>query len=806
MKTKAHKSHSSSSNSHSSKPFFNKSGEGSFFSNSKETEQPFFSPSILQTKLTIGQPDDKYEQEADQVADQVVQRLEQSKTVESNQESSYISKKPLSISSIQRKCDACDQEEKLQKMDDESYKMEVRRKPIFESNGDPPDYQIQNKSKDPKGFKASSFENRLKGSKGKGSPLLKDARNEMESAIGADFSQVRIHNNAEAVQMNGELGARAFTHGSDIYFNSGQYDAGATEGKRLLAHELTHVVQQGKGGSSKHVAKKEIIQRSPLDSPEVKQLKQYLEDDDENEAIDLMRRLTVAQKEAVLRSTTFKDLAVDAFWNSEMFEAIKAMRADLYSSLKWMFAEGTDWESVKAILGLINSRKALVRTDDWLKEQFVGLCNDEEMAEAVGLLGGTLLQKLSWMEAEGSNWDLVKEKILNTSDASEKTAVYNGTDMKDFFTGLCNDEEMAEAVGLLGGTLLQKLSWMEAEGSNWDLVKAKIRSTAGPGEKVAIYSGHNMRDFFVSICDNDEMYEAVQLLGGGLVNKLNWMLEEGTEREYIISVILSAPTSELGAVQANTDMVAQLEEYLNYERELNGVDTNMDITRQMLERRSVCGPDITTQLDAAVALAGSMFAGWSNTEKDDRCKSLISFETGGIAWDIDQLFNRNHGWILGYRPDCATAQNYSTSSRADEVCGNTVQVGNQCFYAGSPNYIIFGKMMKLCYDHYAATGEIKMMGPHGTVVYKKDDFDRASTLDLVFIYKGLPGFSSTNYEGSRAFTIKGFDASANVPQGDRPNCYPSCPSPYSGSAFTVRWSSFSADREAGRESLRNLNR
>jgi hypothetical protein len=68
----------------------------------------------------------------------------------------------------------------------------------------------------------------------------------MES-FGADFSKVNIHTGSDAVEMTTQLGAHAFTHGSDIYFNQGQYAPESTSGKHLLAHELTHTVQQGAG-------------------------------------------------------------------------------------------------------------------------------------------------------------------------------------------------------------------------------------------------------------------------------------------------------------------------------------------------------------------------------------------------------------------------------------------------------------------------------------------------------------------------------------------------------------------------------
>ncbi len=67
----------------------------------------------------------------------------------------------------------------------------------------------------------------------------------MESGFGADFSQVRVHTDDRAVSLSQDLSAQAFTHGSDIYFNQGKYDPGSSAGSHLLAHELTHTVQQG---------------------------------------------------------------------------------------------------------------------------------------------------------------------------------------------------------------------------------------------------------------------------------------------------------------------------------------------------------------------------------------------------------------------------------------------------------------------------------------------------------------------------------------------------------------------------------
>lgn len=75
-------------------------------------------------------------------------------------------------------------------------------------------------------------------------PLETGLRRDMEQGFGADFSRVRIHRDAGALELNRKLSSHAFTYGTDIYFNHGKFDPGSSAGRRLLAHELTHVVQQ----------------------------------------------------------------------------------------------------------------------------------------------------------------------------------------------------------------------------------------------------------------------------------------------------------------------------------------------------------------------------------------------------------------------------------------------------------------------------------------------------------------------------------------------------------------------------------
>ena len=174
----------------------------------------------IQTKLTIGQPNDKYEQEADAMADQVM-RMSQNE------------------SPIQRKCEECEEEELQMKPISESITPFIQMEPLEEEEA-----IVQAKPEGGSLNTSASLSNQLNRSKGGGSGLPNGTNQYMSNAFGTDFSNVRVHTDSKAVQMNRSLGARAFTHGNDVYFNKGEYSPSSGKGKHLLAHELTHVVQQ----------------------------------------------------------------------------------------------------------------------------------------------------------------------------------------------------------------------------------------------------------------------------------------------------------------------------------------------------------------------------------------------------------------------------------------------------------------------------------------------------------------------------------------------------------------------------------
>jgi len=89
--------------------------------------------------------------------------------------------------------------------------------------------------------------NRINQARGGGQALDGQVAQQMGETLGYDFSGVRVHTSAEANDLSQNLQAKAFTTGQDIFFKGGTYNPGSSSGRELLAHELTHVVQQGTG-------------------------------------------------------------------------------------------------------------------------------------------------------------------------------------------------------------------------------------------------------------------------------------------------------------------------------------------------------------------------------------------------------------------------------------------------------------------------------------------------------------------------------------------------------------------------------
>jgi hypothetical protein len=180
---------------------------------------------------------------------------------------------------IQRVCNTCDKKELQTKPLEENIapliqkkpgniedELVIRQKPLLQLQPEIEEQPVQTKpwiqTQNDKNNASSTInvESQLSQTTGKGDRLTDDTRSFMEDRFGANFSNVKIHTGHESVQMANNLNAQAFTYGNDIYFNSEKYSTETSTGKQLLAHELTHVLQQK---ANKNLNKKPLIQREP---------------------------------------------------------------------------------------------------------------------------------------------------------------------------------------------------------------------------------------------------------------------------------------------------------------------------------------------------------------------------------------------------------------------------------------------------------------------------------------------------------------------------------------------------------------
>jgi len=244
-------------------------------------------PVFLQAKLTVGPVSDPLEQEADKVATKVMRSPEQRELpCQGECEQEQLQRQPdqEEEEELQRQPEEEEEEEELQRQPEEEEE-ELQRQPEEEEEEELLQTAAEHSGSGHQAAAAPrNFESRLKSMHGCGEALPSRTRGFMESRMGSDFGHVRVHQGAQAHALNREISARAFTLGSDIFFGAGQYQPESEKGRHLLAHELTHVLQQGgarsnAGGASfavQPVAQR--IQRASLQDELNKELESWAKD------------------------------------------------------------------------------------------------------------------------------------------------------------------------------------------------------------------------------------------------------------------------------------------------------------------------------------------------------------------------------------------------------------------------------------------------------------------------------------------------------------------------------------------------
>jgi hypothetical protein len=251
----------------------------------------------IQAKLKVGQPGDIYEQEADRVADEVMRMTEPKVSRQVNEEIEKLPPQAKTITPILALT--------LQRQDDEEEEELKKKKKEEEEEGLIMAKGISGKAPEVR----DDLHTRLNQSIGSGQPLPKETRTFMEERFSVDFSSVRIHADTEAAKMARDLNAEAFTTGRNIYFGAGIYNPSTSAGKKLLAHELTHVVQQN-GRNMTNIDRKALTEKSkisfkptekssdPLSSyPFLQKVLNKKEKDKLRKPLEIRRRIRQLQKE-----------------------------------------------------------------------------------------------------------------------------------------------------------------------------------------------------------------------------------------------------------------------------------------------------------------------------------------------------------------------------------------------------------------------------------------------------------------------------------------------------------------------------
>ncbi len=239
----------------------------------------------VQARLRVGRPGDRFEVEADRVADDVVdgrgaalagpglasgvtpltQRMEQEKAqARAEDEEAQTKGEEEKVQAQEDEEAQAQEEEEVQTQAEEEEEVQAREEDEETQAQDEEEAQAKEEDEEAQAQQEEEEEavqarpmrggglavseevsRQVRAARGRGNPLAGPVRAKMETQFGADFSGVRIHTDSLAVRLSAALRAQAFTRGSDIFFNEGKFAPGSRAGEHLLAHELTHTVQQG---------------------------------------------------------------------------------------------------------------------------------------------------------------------------------------------------------------------------------------------------------------------------------------------------------------------------------------------------------------------------------------------------------------------------------------------------------------------------------------------------------------------------------------------------------------------------------
>ncbi len=349
---------------------------------------------------------------------------------------------------------------------------EVQQKKEEETQGKEEEQSLQMSAAGDATPNNNNLESNLNSSRGGGSPLPQNTKTEMESGFGADFSNVRVHNDSNAVQMNKQLGSQAFATGNDIYFNEGKFNPASQSGKHLLAHELTHTVQQGASVRMK---------------PEITPAPEMIQ----GSFLDLVPDWIIDQARHIPGYTLFTVIIA-------------------YDPLRQVDVERSPINLIEGLMGLVPFGTAIF---DKLQEY------------------GILQQVFDWVEGKLSELGLTVDGILDLVEQVWDEVSFPYTDIIDLVTEKFN-EVVSRITSFVSSTVDQVITWIKealigvaepllAENKAWALIKKIIKYDPLRDETVNATTVEILEDFLILI---DKQTELDQMKEKGTLQKTaDWL-------------------------------------------------------------------------------------------------------------------------------------------------------------------------------------------------------------------------------------------------------------------------------------------
>jgi outer membrane protein OmpA-like peptidoglycan-associated protein len=630
-------------------------------------------PETVQTKLQVSTPGDQYEQEADIVADLVMR---------------------MPNATIQRACAGCS---------DGSTECPDCKSEVSDT--------VQRKAEGVSGSLGYVSDNLLS-YLGSGQPLDSGTRDFFEPRFGRDFAHIRLHSDEHATASAHELAALAYTVGNHVVVDATKYSSSSDAGRRLLAHELTHAIQQ------RSTAFPDLVTSSVPDNRNVATRAprfatgQTSEISSHQTGAVLQRLGDPTRKPSDVLCETAQSTVTPS--DSVMFPNRVSTLSSSARALIRHFVEG--WRN--------SGGNVHVRVDGFASQP------------------GT--EELNWrLSCERA--EAVARELMNPSSGIEGIP-----------QGFIN-------VVAHGQTSSRGADAAANRRADITLGPAPGPSPPVPVPPVSPPAHPTVTD---ESCRRARQVECVKRLGGCANTRAGGI----PSPEEIMRYNLECRS---GTGYEGGDATPTPEECTSR----NASPTPSECQR-LAEESMICGPDITQPLAGVLANVRSTFSTtWSRTQQREACDAIsgipIPFVTSGfiMAWDIRDLFLQGTGWLCQdpYHPPCGMPPATNCDDENANDCGNSVQVRDKCFLAGTVNYALIGQICRLCNDRFGVLSESTM---ENLILGWK-------MLGLLLDDPGPP----TSW--ARA-AFRGFPG--NIPAtGNRAFCRGRCPVPYTSGPFSWVW-------------------